>query len=94
MYKLIGILAVMGWALGIVPVAPAAHAGDCIVNTATPTYINGKRIDLQCDENGKLKSTATLSGGGDGTIIDGVSSSIKATVKDYTNSNPPHCHRR
>lgn len=28
------------------------------------------------------------SGGGDGTLLDGVSSSIKATVRDYTNSNP------
>lgn len=27
-------------------------------------------------------------GGGDGAILDGVSASIKATVKDYTNSNP------
>lgn len=27
-------------------------------------------------------------GGGDGAILDGVSGSIKATVKDYTNSNP------
>lgn len=30
----------------------------------------------------------TLSGGGDGAILDGVSASIKATVKDLTNSNP------
>lgn len=28
------------------------------------------------------------SGGGDGAILDGVSASIKATVKDYVNSNP------
>src|SRR3990167_8346864 len=27
-------------------------------------------------------------GAGDGAILDGVSSSIKATVEDYTNSNP------
>jgi hypothetical protein len=27
-------------------------------------------------------------GGGDGAILDGVSATIKATVKDYTNSNP------
>lgn len=87
MYKLIGILAVMGWALGIVPVAPAAHAGDCVVNTSTPTYINGKRIDQQCDENGNLKTTATLNGGGDASAanqttmighLDGVEATLTA----------------
>lgn len=40
------------------------YAADCIVNTSTPTYINGKRIDLQCNENGQLKTTGTGGGGG------------------------------
>lgn len=44
---------------------------------------------LEKDASGNLKTTATLSGGGgDGALLDGVSSSIKASVLDYTNSNP------
>lgn len=50
---------------------PSVYA-ECIVNTATPTYINGKRIDLQCDENGNVKTTATLSGGGDASAANQV----------------------
>ena len=38
-----------------------AHA-ECVVNTSTPTFVNGKRIDHQCDENGRVKTDATLSG--------------------------------
>lgn len=37
---------------------------------------------------GLLVHIAGGSAGGDGTIIDGVDANIKATVKDYTNSNP------
>lgn len=49
--------------------------------------VNGKATQVQLDSNGNLPITST-SGGGDGAIVDGVSSSIKATVKDLTNSNP------
>lgn len=38
--------------------------------------------------NGALPITGTITASSDGAIVDGVSSSIKATVKDLTNSNP------
>lgn len=48
-------------------------------------------VDLLVDVDGKLVtsgSTGGGGGGGDGAILDGVSSAIKATVKDYANGNP------
>ena len=38
-------------------------ANECVVETGTPTFSNGKRINLQCDANGKLKSIASGGGG-------------------------------
>lgn len=35
-------------------------ASDCVVDTSTPTFINGKRVDSRCDENGRVKVIATL----------------------------------
>ena len=43
---------------------------------------------LQSDSSGFLKVNVAAGGAGDGAILDGVTSSIKATVLDYTNSNP------
>lgn len=43
---------------------------------------------LQVDASGNLRVNVAAGGAGDGAILDGVSSSIKATVLDYTNSNP------
>jgi hypothetical protein len=44
---------------------------------------------VQINSSGEILTNAALSGsGGDGAILDGVSSSIKASVLDYTNSNP------
>lgn len=40
------------------------------------------------DSDGKLITNTTGGSGGDGAILDGVSSSIKATVLDLTSSNP------
>lgn len=40
------------------------------------------------DTNNALRVNVVAGGAGDGSILDGVSSSIKATVFDYTNSNP------
>lgn len=37
---------------------------------------------------GVKTAVEAIGGGGDGAILDGVSSAIKATVHDYTNSNP------
>ena len=45
-------------------------ASDCVVDTSTPTFMNGKRVDSRCDENGRMKTSATLSdtlAGEDGT---------------------------
>lgn len=61
---------------------------QCVVDTSTPTYDNGKFLRyVPCDATGAQKTTGS-GGSADGTIIDGVSATIKATVKDYTNSNP------
>jgi hypothetical protein len=43
---------------------------------------------LQTDASGNLRVNVAAGGAGDGAILDGVSSSIKATVFDFTNSNP------
>jgi hypothetical protein len=48
---------------------------------------NGTLKKLQTDVDGNLKTTASVSGV-DGAIVDGASSSIRATVKDLANSNP------
>lgn len=39
-------------------------------------------------EDNPLPVNATVSGAGDGSIVDGAAPTIKATVKDYVNSNP------
>lgn len=75
--------------IAILLVGTGAAEAQCVVDTSTPTYDNGKFLRYTpCNENGALKTTGAGGGSGDGTINDGVSSSIKATVKDYTNSNP------
>src|SRR4030067_2890896 len=61
-----------------------------------PTLIGVNSSDLTTPElvgvdpaTNRMLVNATITGGaGDGSILDGVSSSIKATVEDYTNSNP------
>lgn len=72
---------------------PSVYA-ECIVNTATPTYINGKRIDLQCDQNGNVKTTATLSGGGDASAANQTTqithlSAIETAVEGQLNTELP-----
>lgn len=49
---------------------------------------DGDYTPLQIDASGNLRVNVAAGGAGDGAILDGVSSSIKATVLDYTNSNP------
>lgn len=44
--------------------------------------------EMQFDASGYLRVNVSAGGAGDGAILDGVSSSIKATVFDFTNSNP------
>ena len=49
---------------------------------------DGDYAPLQVDSSGYLRVNVAAGGAGDGAILDGVTSSIKATVLDYTNSNP------
>lgn len=49
---------------------------------------DGDRSLLQVDGSGFLKVNVKAGGAGDGAILDGVTSTIKATVFDYASSNP------
>lgn len=49
---------------------------------------DGDFTPFQTDANGYLRVNVAAGGAGDGAILDGVTSSIKATVLDFTNSNP------
>ena len=51
---LVTVCAVIGWS--------AEAYAECVVNTSTPTYLNGKLVDTQCDEQGKTKTASTLTG--------------------------------
>lgn len=63
MKKLLGVVACLGILIGGVEWADA----QCVVNTSTPTYVNGKFLRyLECDASGQLKSTATGGSGGAG----------------------------
>lgn len=55
---------------------------------ATIAGTDGDYSPLQVDSSGNLRVNVAAGGAGDGAILDGVSSSIKATVLDYSNSNP------
>src|SRR3990167_2491169 len=57
--------------------------GELDVRVTTPD--GGSAID---DTNDAVRVNVVAGGGGDGSILDGVSSSIKASVLDYSNSNP------
>jgi len=62
---------------------------------AAPSVLYGKTdrdskfaFPVAIDSDGKLQVAGTFSGGGDGAIVDGTNSTIRATVLDLTNSNP------
>ena len=59
---------------------------DDALSSLTP--VEGDNVQLRTDANGALWVALSGSAAGDGAILDGVSGSIKATVLDYTNSNP------
>lgn len=48
----------------------------------------GKATQLKLTSDGKVPISGTITAAADGAIVDGVDSNIKATVFDYTNSNP------
>lgn len=79
-FLLAGLLADRAWAL-------------CEVQASPQTYPDGAVLNGNvCDTTGALKisgdiGTVSISSA-DGAITDGASAAIKATVKDYTNSNP------
>ena len=77
---MLGIALVLLWVLTW---TPPVHA-ECVVGTDSPTFVDGKRIDLRCNASGEL---ITSGGGGSGgpvqtlTIASGVTSnSVGATV--------------
>lgn len=43
---------------------------ECVVNSSTPTFVDGKRVDLQCDTNGKLKTSGSGGGSGDASLAE------------------------
>jgi hypothetical protein len=55
---------------------------------ATIAATDGDYSPLQVDASGNLRVNVAAGGAGDGAILDGVTPSIKATVFDFTNSNP------
>lgn len=62
---------------------------DQTYNIYQDTPVEAHRVVL-VDAAGTIYTATSggTAGGGDGAILDGVSSAIKATVLDYTNSNP------
>jgi hypothetical protein len=65
----------------------------CEVQATPQTYPDGAVLNGNvCDTTGALKISGDIGNvsisNADGAITDGVSNTIKATVKDYTNSNP------
>lgn len=77
--------------------AVSAHAqqnpnvSSVVTTCATPVQTipaAGSRSFVTIDTSGRLCIAGSLSGGGDGAIQDGVSSSIEATVLDLMNANP------
>jgi len=67
---------------GVQALAVRKDSGAAIAGT------DGDYSPLQVDASGNLRVNVAAGGAGDGAILDGVSGSIKATVFDYTGSNP------
>lgn len=66
-----------------------SHGLPGIYNSSSLTLTDGQGAALAVNENGQLiLDPGSVGGGGNGSIADGVTASIKATVFDYTNANP------
>ncbi len=61
---MLGIAFVLLWVLTW---TPPAHA-ECVVDTDSPTFVDGKRIDLRCNASGEL-ITSGGGGGGSGAAV-------------------------
>lgn len=86
---MLGIALVLLWVLTW---TPPVHA-ECVVDTDSPTFVDGKRIDLRCNASGELITSGGVGGGGDAslaeqqtqtgllTIIDSDTGTIAGAVK-------------
>jgi hypothetical protein len=61
---MLGIALVLLWVLTW---TPPVHA-ECVVDTDSPTFVDGKRIDLRCNASGEL-ITSGGGGGGSGSAV-------------------------
>lgn len=57
---MLGIALVLLWVLAW---TPPVHA-ECVVDTDSPTFVDGKRIDLRCNASGELITSGGVGGGG------------------------------
>jgi hypothetical protein len=64
-----------------------AWLGSTAPSIGQKTMANSIPVVIALDQS-SIPVTGGAGGGGDGAIVDGDSASIKATVKDYPNSNP------
>jgi len=72
---MLGIALVLLWVLTW---APPVHA-ECVVDTDSPTFINGKRVDTRCDERGQLKTVVTAATAKSLTVASGVTTDTSTT---------------
>lgn len=72
---MLGIALVLLWVLTW---APPVHA-ECVVDTDSPTFINGKRVDTRCDERGQLKTVVTAATAKSLTVASGVTTNTTTT---------------
>lgn len=72
---MLGIALVLLWVLTW---APPVHA-ECVVDTDSPTFINGKRVDTRCDERGQLKTVVTAATTKSLTVASGVTTNTSTT---------------
>lgn len=88
MLKRIGLLVAAG-VLCIVGVMTDSAQAQCVVDTSTPTYANGKFLRYHpCDANGNVKVTGGGGGGGGAvTIADGAAVAIGATTDAAVTTN-------
>ena len=61
---MLGIALVLLWVLTW---TSPVHA-ECVVDTDSPTFVDGKRIDLRCNASGELITSGAGGGGGGGAV--------------------------
>ena len=77
---MLGIALVLLWVLTW---TPPVHA-ECVVDTDSPTFVDGKRIDLRCNASGELITSGGGGGGGGAvqtlTIASGVTTNTTSSA--------------